>query len=150
MLLRTAHRRRLLAPLLTAGALALVAASSAAASSKLKLPAERTSPTGNFFTLEAYGPPSSSRPDAEFQMKVCTSSHTPAGTAIEPSLFTLKLTDGAVVPESISAARSPAMVATPLAKLQCTEGWLGFAVPKSRSASTLEYEYNGQISWNVG
>src|SRR5271170_1903014 len=107
MPLQIAHRR-LVVPLLTAAALALVGVSTAGASSKLKLPAERTSPTGNFFTLEAYDAPSKSKPDAEFLMKVCTSSHTPADTAIDPALFTLKLTDGATVPESIAAAKSPA------------------------------------------
>lgn len=144
---RTAHRR-LLVPLLTAIAVAL--AGGAAAAATLKLPAERTSPTGNYFTLEAYDAASASKPDAEFEMKVCTSAHTPAGTAIDPALFTLKLTDGASVPESPSVARSPAMVLKPLARLQCTEGWLGFAVGHGKAAATLEYDYNGTISWKVG
>ena len=117
---------------------------------KLKLPAERTSPTGNFFTLEAYVAPTSSKPVANFQMKVCTSAHTPAYTAIEPSFFTLSLTQGGTVRESIAVAKSPAIVPKPLPPLHCTEGWLGFSVPKGKTASTLEYEYNGKISWKVG
>jgi len=134
-----------------AAALSLVAVSSAAAgtTNTLKLPAERTSPTGNFFTLEAYDAPSKSKPDADFEMKVCTSAHTPAGTMIDPALFTLSVSGGSI-PESVAASKSPAMALKPLKPLQCTEGWLGFAVPKGKTVSTLEYEYNGRISWKVG
>ncbi len=82
-----------------------------AALGKLKLPAERTSPTGNFFTLEAYVAPTSSKRVANFEMKVCTSAHTPAYTAIEPSFFTLSLAQGGTVAESIAVAKSPAVVA---------------------------------------
>ena len=117
---------------------------------KLKLPAERTSPTGNYFTLEAYVAPTSSKPVANFQMKVCTSAHTPAYTAIEPSFFTLSLGQGGTVHESIAVAKSPAIVPKPLPPLHCTEGWLGFSVPKGKTVSTLEYQYNGKISWKVG
>ena len=123
---------------------------STAALGKLKLPAERTSPTGNFFTLEAYVAPTSSKPVANFEMKVCTSAHTPSYTAIEPSFFTLTLAQGGRVAESVAVAKSPAIVEKPLKRLQCTEGWLGFSVPKGKTVSTLEYEYNGKISWHVG
>jgi hypothetical protein len=117
---------------------------------KLKLPAERTSPTGNFFTLEAYVAPSASKPAAEFKMKVCTSAHTPAFTAIEPAFFTLSLAHGGPLPESVAAATKPALVPKPLKPLQCVEGWLGFSVPKGKTVSTLEYQYSGKISWKVG
>jgi len=116
----------------------------------LKLPAERTSPTGNYFTLEAYAAPTSSKPIANFEMKVCTSAHTPSYTAIEPSFFTLSLAQGGTVHESIAVAKSPAMVPKPLPPLHCTEGWLGFSIPKGKTVSTLEYQYNGKISWKVG
>jgi hypothetical protein len=132
-----------LAPLTTAAAVGRAPA-------KLKLPAERTSPTGNYFTLEAYVAPSSSKPVANFEMKVCTSAHTPSYTEIAPSFFTLSLAHGGVVAESIVVAKHPAIVLKPLKPLQCTEGWLGFSVPKGKTVSTLQYEYNGKIAWNVG
>ena len=136
--------------LLSAAATAAAATANRQATTKLKLPAERTSPTGNFFTLEAYIAPSASKPVANFEVKVCTSAHTPAGTAIEPSFFTLGLTQGGSVAESVRAAKSPALVPTPLRPKQCAQGWLGFSVPKGKTASKLEYEYNGLISWTVG
>lgn len=132
------------------GIAALAVALPVAASAKLKLPVERTSPTGNFFTLEAYVAPTSSKRIANFEMKVCTSKHTPADTAIEPALFTLSLAHGGTVPESVAVAKSPAMVPKPLKPQQCTEGWLGFTVPKGKTVSTLEYDYNGKISWAIG
>ena len=122
----------------------------APAAAKLKLPAQRTSPSGNFFTLEAYDAPGSADRDAEFEMKVCTSKHTPADTAIDPALFTVRLAKGGAVPESIAAAKSPAMAFKPLKPLQCTEGWLGFVIPKGESVSALVYDYKGAISWVVG
>jgi len=153
-------RRRIAAGLCAAAALALTlallsaaapaAAANRQATTKLKLPAERTSPTGNFFTLEAYIAPSASKPVANFEVKVCTSAHTPAGTALEPSFFTLSLAQGGIVAESTRAAKSPALVPTPLRPKQCTQGWLGFSVPKGKTAAKLEYEYNGLISWTVG
>ena len=152
--LRRGRPIRLLVAMSTA--LALVALTSAAADAnrtaplKLKLPAERTSPTGNFFTLKAYIAPTASKHVAEFDMKVCTSAHTPSYTAIEPSFFTLSLAQGGIVMESVSAAKQPAMVMKPLKPLQCTEGWLGFNVPKGKTVSALVYEYNGKISWKVG
>jgi hypothetical protein len=142
-----------LAVVLTAASQAGAAAKSTGSSrtpTKLKLPAEHTSPTGNFFTLEAYVAPSASRPVAEFEMKVCTSAHTPSYTAIEPAFFTLSLAHGGSLTESVAAAKKPALVPKPLKKLQCVEGWLGFTVPKGKTVSTLEYQYNGKISWKVG
>ena len=139
---------------LAAASLSLVSLTTAAAreqaQAKLKLPAERTSPTGNFFTLEAYRAPTSSGAVADFELKVCTSAHTPAGTEIAPALFTLSLTHGGTVPESTAAARHPALLLKPLKPLQCAEGWLGFTVPKNAVVSKLEYDYNGTISWKVG
>jgi hypothetical protein len=138
----------------TAAALSLAlltaVASAQRSAAKLKLPAERTSPTGNFFTLEAYDPPTSSHPVAGFEMKVCTSAHTPAGTAIEPAFFTLSLTQGGSLAESTKAAKQPALLLKPLKPLQCASGWLGFTVPKGKTVSKLEYDYNGTISWIVG
>jgi hypothetical protein len=133
-----------------AAVLALAGALPAIAAGALKLPAERTSPTGNYFTLEAYVAPTSSKRIANFEMKVCTSKHTPADTAIDPALFTLSLAHGGTVSESVGVAKSPAMVLKPLKALECTEGWLGFTVPSGKSVSTLEYDYNGKISWAVG
>ena len=135
---------------LTLALVPLSATAGVRATTKLKLPAERTSPTGNFFTLEVYVAPTSSKPVAEFEVKVCTSAHTPADTAIEPSFFTLSLAQGGIVAESTRAAKSPALVPTPLRPKQCTQGWLGFSVPKGKTAAKLEYEYNGLISWTVG
>lgn len=133
------------------GALGLLAfpLGAVASRSTLKLPAERTSPTGNYFTLEAYAPPTASHRIADFEMKVCTSAHTPADTEIDPALFTLS-TSGGSIPESTAAARSPAIVLKPLKPRQCTEGWLGFTVPAGRAVSRLIYDYNGRISWAVG
>ena len=131
-------------------ALALALALPPTAAAKLKLPSKRTSPTGNYFTLEAYAAPTSSKRVASFEMKVCTSKHTPADTAIDPALFTLRLGHGGSVAESVGVAKAPAMVLKPLKPLQCTEGWLGFKVPKGKSVSTLEYDYNGRISWAIG
>ena len=134
-------------------ALSLAPAATSAAGKKpppkLKLPAERTSPRGNFFTLEAYVAPTSSKPVANFEMKVCTSAHTPAFTAIEPSFFTLSLAQGGHVAESIAVAKSPAIVLKPLKPLQCTEGW---RLLRSQRQDRFDprYEYSGKISWNVG
>jgi hypothetical protein len=84
-------------------------------------------------------------------MQVCTSAHTPAGTNIDPQLFTLKLSDGKTVSLAAKAAHSPALVGQPLAPKQCsTKGWMSFDVPKGAKGAVLEYEFNGKISWNVG
>jgi hypothetical protein len=87
---------------------------------------------------------------ANFEVKVCTSAHTPADTAIDPALFTLSLAQGSSLTESVGVAKSPALVLKPLKPLECAEGWLGFSVPKGKSVSKLEYDYNGTISWAVG
>ena len=132
-------------------ALAVVGALSTTARAALKLPIERTSPTGNYFTLEAYVAPTAVKRAANFEMKVCTSKHTPADTAIDPALFTLSLADGGgTVAESVAVAKAPAMVLKPLKPLQCTEGWLGFRVAARKVVSSLEYDYNGRISWAIG
>lgn len=132
-------------------ALAVVAALATNARAAMKLPIERTSPTGNYFTLKAYVAPTARKPVANFEMKVCTSKHTPADTAIDPALFTLSLAHGGgTVAESIAVAAAPAMVLKPLKPLQCTEGWLGFRVPVGKVVSSLEYDYNGRISWAIG
>jgi hypothetical protein len=137
-----------------AAAVALVPVAGASAhrqaTAKLKLPAERTSATGNFFTLEAYVAPTSSKPVANFEMKVCTSAHTPADTAIDPAFFTLSVTQGGTLAESVGLAKSPPIVLKPLKPLQCDEGWLGFSVPKGKTVLKLEYEYKSTIAWAVG
>jgi hypothetical protein len=114
----------------------------------LKLPAEHTSGTGNFFTLEKYVLPSASKPVAGFEVKVCTSAHTPAGTVIEPALFTLRLSSGRAA-ESTALAQKPALLATALRPLQCVEGWLAFSVPKGRTAVALTYDFDGKLTWTV-
>jgi hypothetical protein len=120
------------------------------ATSKLKLPAERTSATGNFFTLEAYDGPTSSKPVANFEVKVCTSKNTPADTELVPEFFTLSLGGGGTIHWSAGVAKSPALVVKPLKPLQCVEGWLGFTVPRGKTVSKLEYDYKSTISWTVG
>src|ERR1700690_3866650 len=106
------------AAVLTLGIVPLSAMASERATTKLKLPAERTSPTGNFFYLEAYVAPTSSKRVANFEVKVCTSAHTPADTAIEPSFFPLSLAQGGSLTESVVVAKSPALVLKPLKPLQ--------------------------------
>ncbi len=133
-----------------AAAAAVSAANVRGASSILQLPAERTSPTGNFFTLEAYDPPTATSPYANFEMKVCASANTPAGTSVEPALFTLSLSAGTSLMESPFGALQPILAPSPLAPNQCVEGWLSFTVPPGGTVSTLEYSYNGTISWTVG
>ena len=145
-----ARTRPIAALLALACALLVAAAPGRAAATKLKLPAERTSSTGNFFTLEAYDPPTSSHAVANFDMKVCASAHTPRGTAIDPAFFTLRLAQGGVESESVGSAKSPALTLRPLAAQQCAQGWLGFRVPKGDSVADLVYTYKGSISWTVG
>ena len=137
--------------LLAGGVLALLAgAVPGMAATRLKLPAERTSSTGNFFTLQAYDPATTAHPVANFDMKVCTSAHTPRDTAIDPAFFTVRLTHGTAVTESITSAKSPALTFQPLAADHCAQGWLGFRVPKGDSVASLVYTYKGSISWEVG
>lgn len=131
-------------------ALSLAVALPAAAGAKLKLPAERTSPTGNFFTLEKYRAPTKSKRVANFYMKICTSSHTPKDTAIDPMLFTVDLKGGGDVSDSIELANSPVLGFKPLKPLECGEGWLGFSIPKGKSVLALAYHFGGTISWKVG
>jgi hypothetical protein len=139
----------LLAATATMFALSPIGVASATVVRGLKLPAEHTSSTGNFFTLEKYAPPSASKPVAGFEVKVCTSAHTPAGTIIEPALFTVRLSSG-VANESEVLAAKPTLLAKPLKPLQCVEGWLAFSVPKGKAVVALTYEYNGKLTWTVG
>jgi hypothetical protein len=126
------------------------AAAPAKTSSKLKLPSEQTSTTGNFFTLEAYDPPTKSSSTANFEMKVCTSDHTPTETEIVPEFFQATLSGGGSLAESPAIAKSPALEVKPLGKLQCVEGWLGFAVPHGKSISALVYIHQKHLTWSVG
>jgi hypothetical protein len=113
----------------------------------LGLPAERTSSSGNFFTLDAYDAPTPSDPVANFYVQVCTSASTPADTAIDPALFTVTLASGGSVAETPLGANAPALTFMPLKPLQCVEGWLAFPVPAGATVSSLRYTFNGTISW---
>lgn len=149
-----AIRRRLTGVLAAALAVSVVAVAPAAAKkpapSKPKYPWEQTSSTGNFFTLEAYDPPGKGSTTANFEMKVCTSDHTPAGTALEPLFFQVALSGGGgMVIESPTIAKSPALKPTPLGKKQCVEGWLGFAVPSGKSVASLVYIYGKRLTWTI-
>src|ERR1700722_13251095 len=94
------------------------AAAPARTSFKVKLPSEQTSTTGNFFTLEAYDPPTKSSSTANFEMKVCTSDHTPTDTTLVPEFFQATLSGGGTLVESPAIARSPALEVKPLGRLQ--------------------------------
>jgi hypothetical protein len=136
---------------LTALLIAIVpAAALAKTSSKLKLPSEQTSTTGNFFTLEAYDPPAKSSSTANFEMKVCTSDHTPTDTTLVPQFFQATLSGGGTLAESPAIAKSPALEVKPLGKLQCVEGWLGFTVPHGKSVLALIYIHQKHLTWTVG
>jgi hypothetical protein len=152
---RSAPRRRGLLGLAAATlAVTIVAIVPVAAPAKtsltLKLPSEQTSTTGNFFTLEAYDPPTKSSSTANFEMKVCTSDHTPTDTTLVPEFFQATLSGGGSLVESPAIAKSPALEVKPLGKLQCVQGWLGFAVPHGKSVSALIYIHQKHLTWSVG
>jgi hypothetical protein len=112
------------------------------------LPATRTTPTGNFVTLEEF---TGASPVASARVKICTSAHTPPGTEAYPPFFTLQISDGSVAPVEANAAVSPALHATPLGPLQCVDGWISFAVPGGAHGTTLLYTALGPaITWTVG
>jgi hypothetical protein len=133
-------------------ATALTSSVGLAGGAAVKLPHKLTSPTGNFFTLYAFDQPTASQPVASALMQVCASSHTPEpNTYIDPELFTLKLSNGKTVKLAKGAAHSPPLQLQHLNRLQCsTKGWISFDVPKGATAATLEYDFNGTISWAVG
>jgi hypothetical protein len=115
----------------------------------VKLPDRLKTPTGNYITLEAFDGPSGSSRTASARVEVCTSAHTPKDSGADPYFFTLRLTDGKTLAISPRAAKSPALVLTPLAPDQCVTGWISFALPGGATASQLVYTYVKPISWSL-
>jgi hypothetical protein len=111
----------------------------------VKLPKTLKTPTGNFITLYAV---KTSGGHASADIKVCTSASTPAGTAVVPSFYSLRLSNGSSVPPG-AAVKSPALVLTPLKPLKCVRGWLSFAVPKGATPAALVYTYGAPIVWQL-
>jgi hypothetical protein len=109
-------------------------------------PVTHTTPTGNFITLYAF---SVSNGVASADVKICTSSHTPAGTEAIPEFFTLALTGGSSVRINLTAAKSPALKVTPLGPKQCVRGWVSFTVPAKAKPKALVYTYGKPITWPV-
>jgi hypothetical protein len=124
--------------------LAAVAAEGALGS-PVKLPKTLKTPTGNFITL--YGVKTADG-HASADVKVCTSPHTPTGTMVVPSFYSLRLSNGSTVPPGV-AVKTPALVMTPLGPLKCARGWLSFAVPKGASPAALVYTYGTPIVWQL-
>ena len=124
--------------------LAAVAAG-AALGTPVKLPKTLKTPTGNFITLYAV---KTAGGHASADIKVCTSPHTPAGTMVIPSFYSLRLSNGSRVPPG-NAVKSPALVMTPLGPLKCVRGWLTFPVPKGASPAALVYTYGTPIVWQL-
>jgi hypothetical protein len=117
----------------------------AAPGAPVKLPKTLKTPTGNFITLYSV---KTSSGHASADIKVCTSSHTPAGTMVVPSFYSLRLSNGSSVPPG-AAVKTPALVMTPLGPLKCARGWLSFAVPKGASPAALVYTYGAPIVWQL-
>jgi hypothetical protein len=124
----------------------VLAFSATAEAKTTKLPAVRTTPTGNFITLESF---TTSGKTADAEVKVCTSAHTPKDTAVDPYFFTLRLNNKATVAIMPVAAKSPSLRLTPLGADKCLEGWISFAVPATAKPAQLVYTYGAPISWNV-
>jgi hypothetical protein len=118
---------------------------SAAVAAPVKLPKTLTTPTGNFITLYAV---KTAGGYASADIKVCTSAHTPKGTMVIPSFYSLRLSNGTLVHPG-SAVRTPALRMVPLAPKQCVRGWLSFAVPKGTKPTALLYVYGAPISWQL-
>jgi Flp pilus assembly protein TadG len=145
---RRASIATLVAAILVASAL-LVATAGAHVDTKVKLPASRTTSTGNSITLQAYNGPTARNATASAEVRVCTSAHTPKDTAAVPSFFVLKLTSGTVLPILGKAAKTPALKLTPLGPKQCVSGWISYYVPKGTTVSALVYTYGKPISWSL-
>jgi hypothetical protein len=120
-------------------------AAGAAAGAPVKLPKTLKTPTGNFITLYAV---ETSGGTTSADLKVCTSSHTPTGTMVIPSFYSLRLSNGSRVPPG-AAVKSPALKMTPLGPLKCVRGWLSFPVPKGASPAALVYTYGAPIVWQL-
>jgi hypothetical protein len=145
---RLASIATLVAAVLVASGL-LASAAGAHVDAKVRLPARRTTSTGNYITLQAYNGPSARSATASAQVEVCTSAHTPKGTAAVPSFFVLKLTSGTVLPILGKAAKTPALKLTPLGPKQCVSGWISYYVPKRATVSALVYTDGKPISWSL-
>lgn len=126
--------------------LAVAASASASAlGSGVKLPKTLTTPTGNFITLYAV---STGSGHVSVDVKVCTSAHTPPGTMVVPSFYSLWLSNGSrLIPGS--AVKSPGLGMVPLGPKQCARGWLSFAVPKGAKPAALVYSYGKPIVWKL-
>ena len=124
--------------------LALVAAG-VALGAPVKLPKTLKTPTGNFITLYAV---KTGGGYASADIKVCTSAHTPAGTMVIPSFYSLHLSNGSSVRYG-AAVKSPALQMTPLGPKQCARGWLSFPVPKGATPAALVYTYGAPITWKL-
>jgi hypothetical protein len=129
-----------------AGLCLFALASGSALGSGTKLPKTLTTPTGNFITLYAV---STALGHASLDVKVCTSAHTPLGTMVMPSLYSLRLSTGSSLQPG-TAVRSPALGMTPLGPRQCARGWLSFDVPKGATPTALVYTFGKPIVWNLG
>jgi hypothetical protein len=116
-----------------------------AVAAPVKLPKTLKTPTGNFITLYSV---ETAGGHASADIKVCTSSSTPAGTMVIPSFYSLRLSNGSRVPPG-NAVKSPALVMTPLGPLKCVRGWLTFPVPKGASPAALVYTYGAPIVWQL-
>lgn len=128
------------------GILCLAARASASAlGSGVKLPKTLTTPTGNFITLYSV---STGSGHVSVDVKVCTSTHTPPGTMVIPSFYSLRLSTGSYLHPGASV-KSPPLGMVPLGPKQCARGWLSFALPKGAKAAALVYTYGTPIVWKL-
>ncbi len=112
-----------------------------------KLPERLTTSTGNFITLYAF---KTSGAVESADVSICTSVHTPKGTEAVPAFFSLKLSNGAMLPLLGVSSKSPALRTTPLGPKQCVRGWISFTVPKGTHGTTLVYIYGKPLDWKLG
>jgi hypothetical protein len=123
--------------------LAAAVLSGAALAAPVKLPKTLTTPTGNFITLYAV---KTAGGYLTADIKVCTSAHTPKGTMVIPSFYSVRLTNGASVHPG-TPVKSPALGMVPLAAKQCTRGWLSFPLPHGAKPAAVVYTYGKPIVW---
>ena len=128
------------------GVFAVTALSAGSAlAAPVKLPKTLETPTGNFITLYAV---STGGGYSSVDVKVCTSAHTPPGTMVIPSFYSLRLSNGSSV-RVTGSVKSPHLGLTPLGPKQCARGWLSFAVPKGAKPAALIYTYGAPIVWKL-
>ena len=113
---------------------------------EVKLPKTLTTPTGNFITLYAV---SIALGHASLDVKVCTSAHTPPGTMVMPSFYSLRLSSGSTL-EPGASVKAPALGMVPLGPRQCARGWLSFTVPRGATPTALVYTFGRPIVWKLG